>query len=193
MGAMSDFWNNVVGTAPAAGSTNDTSAPGDPPSVQLVDGALPPEPPPAHDDPAVGQNKAVDPNDKGAGLIFQGDIQDPLHIRPKGGYLDVPDLKGVKPSGDPLQYSKDGDTQDSSGPPANKPSPGPGYRWDSGLHRWLQVPSPGPGYVWDPTMQNWRKGPDATSCPVTPTPPAAADPAEGLGDFDIPDSDTRTA
>jgi hypothetical protein len=192
MGAMSDFWNNVVGTAPAADSTNDTPAQGGPAPVQLVDNA----PPPARDDPVVGQNKVVDPNDKGAGLIFQGDIQDPLHFRLKGAYADPPKVKDVNPNGDPLQYSKDDDTQDSgSGPPPGKPSPGPGYRWDSGLHRWLEVRSPGPGYIWDPTMQNWQKGPDAKPCLATPTPPAADDanpPANGPGDYNVPDGDKAT-
>ncbi len=148
-----------------------------------------------HDDPTVGQNKAVDANDKSLGASGTWDFNSPPKVT--GVYGDPPKVKNVNPNGDPFQYSPDKDTASGNGPPANKPSPGAGYRWDEGLHRWLPVPSPGPGYTWDPVMQNWRKDKSAASQPDPqisgPDLPLPKVDPSAPGDYETPDDDIAIA
>ena len=87
------------------------------------------EPPPARDDPLVGQNKPVDPDDKFAGV--KGTFDEILGVFGlKGVFSDVPGAKG-----DPAEYNPDSPTksgktryghlQPKDGPLESDPPPAP--------------------------------------------------------------------
>ncbi len=145
---------------------SDSPAQADPAPVMLADNS----PPPAHDDPVVGQNKAVDPNDKSWFLKGTWDIDKPPKVTGGGG-----DLPGA--SGQQAEYPQDkDDTPDGGGPKFGGPPPG-------------STP-PGPGYKWDPILQGWRKDKDPDPGPSTPTP--QPDP-RGPGDYEVPGGDSAVA
>jgi hypothetical protein len=156
---------NAFGSPPVA----DTPVQADPAPVVLADNTMPP----AHDDPLVGQNKPIDPNDKGAGLIFEWDEKKGPRL--KGGYLDPPNVGPLKPGGDPLKYPQDQDDTPSGGGGPKFGGPPPGST------------PPGPGYKWDPILQGWRR--DKVPDPAPSNPAPQPDP-RGPGDYEVPGGDS---
>ncbi len=127
---------------------------------------------PGHDDPLVGQNKAVDPNDKAEGSKARGTLTKKPKIT--GVYGDVPNVKGINPQGDPAEISPDPDTP----PPAPQVFP--------------QPPGPPPaGKVWNPIIGAWESY-KPQDPPLTPSslPPA---PPQQPGDYNAPADDSANA
>jgi hypothetical protein len=132
-----------------------------------------------HDDPLVGQNKPIDPNDKTWGIKGTWDFNKPPKVT--GIYGDLPKVGPVNPGGDQAEYPKDkDDTPDGGGPKFGGPPPG-------------STP-PGPGWQWDPILQGWKKYKDADAGvpPPPPRPDPQADP-RGPGDYEVPGGDSAPA
>lgn len=155
--------NGEATVAPPA--VYDSPAQGDPAPVLLAGNS----PPPAREDPVVGQNKAVDPNDKSWGIKGTWDIDKKPKVT--GVVGDLPGAGGAQ-----AEYPQDKDSPDSKGGPNFGGAP-PG-----------RTP-PGPGYTWDPILQGWKKikAPDPDPPTTTPQP----DP-RGPGDYEVPNGDSAT-
>jgi hypothetical protein len=163
--------NSAATDAPPAAS--DAPAQADPAPVLFADNS----PPPAHEDPIVGQNKAVDPNEK-SGCIT-GTLDTGKGPKVTGFCVDPPNVGPLKPGGDPLKYPPDKPDNPANGgsPPLDRGPgwkwvpellqwvpvpcpPGPGYKWDKTSQSWKNVPSPGDGYTWDYEIHDWVKAPE---------------------------------
>jgi hypothetical protein len=208
--AIRKMFSDPAFQAPGAVASTDTTnvAVADP-GIQLVDNSTPqpsrvPEPP--RQDPLVGQNQAVDPNDHSLGsvTIITPSI-DPRTWKFGGVSADAPSRVGnVKPSGSPLQIGGDpspqfgGDSPTKSGPTRynhlNKdgpldplpPDPPPPPKADDPpppvLKTWgvgpNDDPGPPPSAVNPPVLKTWGVGPNDNPGPPPSAVPGATAPAD---------------
>lgn len=130
-----------------------------------------------HDDPMVGQGKAVDPGDKGAGVTGTFDLSPGVGGTPKvtGGYGDAPSVGGVDPQGGQLK-TPGGDNDTQSGPTRYGNTPGGGA-----------CP---PGKARDP-VTGWCSGEKQSTSDELGVPPAG--PAPEPGDYNVPQDDQAVA